>query len=110
IATGDGKGYFVVPAGLNGMNLISVHAKVVTAGTTNTTDIQINNVTDNVDILSTKITIDSGETSSDTAATAAVIDTTKDDVATNDVLRIDVDAASTTKPKGMIVTLGFQLA
>ncbi|MFA6897252.1 MAG: hypothetical protein WCQ96_03130 [Patescibacteria group bacterium] len=110
IATGDGKGYFVVPAGLNGMNLISVHAKVVTAGTTNTTDIQINNVTDNVDILSTKITIDSGETGSDTAATAAVIDATKDDVATNDVLRIDVDAASTTKPKGLIVTLGFQLA
>jgi hypothetical protein len=31
IAIGDGKGYFVVPAALNGMNLVSVHAKVITA-------------------------------------------------------------------------------
>jgi hypothetical protein len=109
VATGDGKGYLIIPAALNGMNLVSVHAKVITAGTTNTTDIQIANVTDSVDMLSTKITIDSGETGSDTAATAAVIDTTKDDVATNDLLRIDVDAKSTTAPKGLIVTLGFQL-
>lgn len=108
-ATGDGKGYIVIPAALNGMNLVSVHAKVITAGTTNTTDIQIANVTDSVDMLSTKLTIDSGETGSDTAAAAAVIDTTKDDVATNDLLRIDVDAVSTTKAKGLIVTLGFQL-
>jgi hypothetical protein len=60
-------------------------------------------------MLSTKLTIDSGETGSDTAATAAVIDTTKDDVATNDLLRIDVDATATTKAKGLIITLGFQL-
>lgn len=109
VAIGDGKGYFHVPPALNGMNLVYVHAKVITAGTTNTTDIQIANVTDSVDMLSTKLTIDSGETGSDTAATAAVIDTTKDDVATNDLLRIDVDAVSTTKPKGLIITLGFQL-
>jgi len=109
IAIGDGKGYFVVPAALNGMNLVSVHAKVITAGTTGTSDIQIANVTDTQDMLSTKCTIDSGETGSDTAATAAVINTSYDDVATNDLLRIDVDAASTTKPKGLIVTLGFQL-
>ena len=109
VATGDGKGYLIIPAALNGMNLVSVHAKVITAGTTGTTDIQIANVTDSVDMLSTKLTIDSGETGSDTAATAAVIDTTKDDVATNDLLRIDVDAKSTTAPKGLIVTLGFQL-
>lgn len=109
LATGDGAGYFTVPEELNGMNLVSVHARVVTAGTTNTTDIQIANVTDSVDMLSTKITIDSGETGSDTAATAAVIDTTKDDVATNDLLRIDVDALSTTKPKGLIMRLKFAL-
>jgi len=108
-ATGDGKGYIVIPASLNGMNLVSVHAKVITAGTTGTTDIQIANVTDTQDMLSTKITIDSGETGSDTAATAAVINTSYDDVATNDLLRIDVDAVSTTAAKGLIVTLGFQL-
>ncbi len=106
-ATGDGKGYLHIPPELNGMNLTYVHAEVITAGTTGTTDIQIHNVTDAVDILSTKLTIDSGETGSDTAATAAVINTSNDDVATNDLLRIDVDAVSTTAAAGLIVTLGF---
>jgi len=107
VATGDGKAYFTIPDTLNGYNLSAVHARVITAGTTNTTDIQIANVTDSVDMLSTKLTIDSTETGSDTAATAAVIDTTKDDVATNDLIRIDVDAVSTTAPKGLIVRLQF---
>lgn len=108
LSTGDGKAYFTVPEELNGMNLTAVHARVITAGTTNTTDIQIANVTDSVDMLSTKLTIDSGETGSDTAA-AYAIDATKDDVVTNDLLRIDIDAVSTTAPKGLIVRLRFAL-
>ena len=32
-----------------------------------------------------------------------------DDVATNDVIRIDVDAVHTTPAKGLIVTLNFRL-
>lgn len=110
VAVGDGKGYVHIPPALNGMNLVYVHARVITAGTTNTLDIQIANVTDSVDMLSTKLTVDTTpETGSDTALAPAVIDTTKDDVATNDLLRIDVDAIHTTAPKGLIVTLGFQL-
>lgn len=108
VTTGDGKFYFVVPPQLAGYDLVSVHAKVVTAGTTSTTDIQLHNLTDAVDMLSTKITIDSTETGSDTAATAAVIDTSKDDVTSYDIIRIDVDAVSTTAPKGLIVTMGFR--
>lgn len=106
--TGDGKAYFHIPASLTGMNLVTVHAEVITAGTTGTTDIQIHNVTDAQDMLSTKLTIDSGWTGSDTAATPAVINTSFDDVATNDLLRIDVDAVSTTPAQGLIVTLEFQ--
>lgn len=109
IATGDGKFYFVVPQSLNGMNLTRVHARVISAGTTGTTDIQLHNVTDAQDMLSTKLTIDSGETGSDTAATAAVINATYDDVATNDLIRVDIDAVSTTAPKGLILTLEFLL-
>ena len=118
-ATGDGKFYFVVPAKANGMNLVSVHAQVITAGTTNTTDVQIarcataasgNACSGTVsDMLTTKLTIDSGENSSATAATAAAINTSNDDVATNQILRVDVDAVSTTAAKGLIVTLVFQL-
>jgi hypothetical protein len=118
-ATGDGKAYFYVPAALNGMNLVSVHAQVVTAGTTNTTDVQIarcaaaasGNACSGtvVDMLSTKLTVDSGENSSTTAATPAVINTSNDDVATGQVLRVDVDAVSTTPAKGLIVTLELRL-
>ena len=109
VDTGTGKAYLHIPAELNGYNLVEVHAMVITAGTTGTTDIQLHNINDAVDMLSTKITIDSGETGSDTAATPAVINTAADDVATNDVIRVDVDAISTTSPKGLIVTMGFQL-
>ena len=107
VAVGDGKSYVVIPSAMNGLNLTRVHARVITAGTTGTTDIQIANVTDSVDMLSTKLTIDSGETGSDTAATAAVINTANDEVATNDLLRIDLDAVSTTPPQGLIVTMEF---
>ncbi len=107
VQTGDGKKYFHIPPELNGMNLIYAHAFCITAGTAGTMDIQIHNETDDVDMLSTKLTVDSAETGSNTAAVAAVIDTTKDDVATNDVIRIDVDAVQTAPAKGLIITLGF---
>lgn len=106
-ATGDGKLYFVIPPEVNGMVLSAVFARVITAGTTNTTDIQLHNVTDAVDILSTKMTIDSTETSTATAATPAVINTSNDDMATNDLIRVDVDAVSTTAAKGLILRLTF---
>lgn len=108
-ATGDGKAMFEVPEELNGMDITAVGAYVFTAGTTNTTDIQIRNVTDSVDILSTKITIDSTEKSSRTGATPAVIDATKDDIVTGDLLAIDVDAVSTTAAKGLTVWFRAEL-
>lgn len=107
VSTGDGKQYFRVPSHLNGANITAVHAFVQTAGTTGTSDIQIARVRSGTpaDVLSTKITIDSTETGSDTAATAAVINTSNDDLATGDILRIDVDAVSTTAPIGLVVTI-----
>jgi hypothetical protein len=108
VATGDGKAFFRVPSVMNGWNLISVAMNVYTAGVTGTMDVQIRNVTDSTDMLSTKLTIDSSETDTSTAATAAVIDTTKDDVATGDKIAIDVDAVQTTKAKGLYVELTFQ--
>ena len=110
VATGDGAGdlFWRVPSVLNSYNLVAVAAQVQTAGVTGTTDVQIRNVTQAADMLSTKITIDSTETDSSTAATPAVIDGANDDVATADQLRIDVDAVSTTPPKGLMVELNFQ--
>lgn len=108
VATGDGKKYFHIPAGLGGMNLVEVHAQVVTAGTTNSTTVQIHNLTQTADMLSALLEVETGETGSDTSDPGPTIDTGNDDVATNDVLRIDVDTISTTAPKGLFVTLGFQ--
>lgn len=118
-ATGDGQFYYRIPEILNGMNLVAVLANVVTAGTTGTTNVDIarcvaaasGNVCSSTvaDMLSTNLTIDSGENSSSTAATPAVIDTANDDVATGQLLRIDVDAVHTTPAKGLILNLDFQL-
>lgn len=109
-ATGDGKAMFEVPEELNGMNITAVGAYVYTAGTTGTTDIQIRNVTQTADILSTLISIDSTEVSSRTAATPAVINTSEDDLQTGDRLAIDVDAIhSGTAAKGLTVWFRAEL-
>lgn len=109
VATGDGKAFFRIPSALNGYNLVGVAMNVYTAGTTGTMDVQIRNVTDSQDMLSTKLTIDSTETDTSTAVTPAVINTSFDDVATGDKISIDVDAVQTTKAKGLYVELIFQL-
>jgi hypothetical protein len=106
LTTGDGKAYFRVNSDLNGWILTGVAAHVTTASSSGTPTVQIHNVTDAVDMLSTALTIDASEKDSSTAATAAVINASNDDVATGDELRIDVDAAGT-GTKGLIVELTF---
>lgn len=107
VSTGNGKMYIHIDSRVGGMTLVDVEAFVITAGTTGTLDIQIANVTQAVDMLTTKLTIDSGETDSITANIPAVIDTPNATVTLNDILRIDIDAVQTTAPKGLVVTLGF---
>jgi hypothetical protein len=105
VTTGDGKAYITIPEALNGMNLIRAQATVVTAGTTNATTVMIHNKTDAQDMLSGAISI----ASAGTVGTVGTINGSFDDVATNDVLRIDVDSVSTTAPKGLQVVLEFRL-
>jgi hypothetical protein len=108
-ATGDAKVFFRVPPRLDGMNLTGIAATAYTAGTTGNMDIQIRNKTDSVDMLSTKMRIETGETDTSTSAQPGTIDTTKDDVATGDVLAIDIDAIQTTPAKGLYIELRFEL-
>lgn len=107
LTTGDGKLHWFVPPELNGWKLVDADGCLSTASTSGVPAIQIANVTDGVDMLSTKITIDANEKTSYTAATPPVIDATKDDVATGDELRIDADVAGT-GAKGLQITLTFQ--
>lgn len=105
LTVADGKAYVTIPECMNGMNLVRANAVVNTAGTTNATTIDIYNVTDSHDMLSTAISI----ASAGTVGTAGTVNTSYDDVATNDVLRIDVTSMSTTAPKGLMVVLEFRL-
>ncbi len=95
ITTGDGKYYWIVPSQFNARVIIGVFATVSTVSSSGTPTVQIHNLTDAVDVLSTALTIDVSEYTSDTAATPAVINTSNDDLATGDRIRIDVDVAGT---------------
>ncbi|MDQ3159015.1 MAG: hypothetical protein M3P98_02685 [bacterium] len=108
LTTGDGKAYFTVPIEFNGYNLVDADASVTTFSTSGTPTVQIHNVTQAADMLSTTITIDTNEHTSYTAAIAPVIDLANDDVATGDILRMDVDVAGT-GTKGLSVLLSFQV-
>lgn len=105
--TGDGKIIFMVPAEMNGMNLVDCEGFVTGASSSGALTIQVRNITQAADMLSTAITIDQSELTSLTAA-APVIDTGNDDVATGDLIAIDVDAAGTSA-EGLGVTLSFRL-
>lgn len=105
-ATGDSKAEFTISDRLAGMNIKRVFAFVTTAGVTGTLNVQISNVTQAADILSTVITIDSGELHTATAATPAVINGSEDDLTEHDIIAIDVDAIhSGTAAKGLVVGL-----
>ena len=83
-------------------------AHVYAAGITGTTDIMLHNLTNAQDMLSTVITIDSGETDSSTAAAAPVVNS-YNQVSTADVIRFDIDAISTgTAANGLEIRMQFK--
>lgn len=84
--------------------ITEIGAYVDTAGVTGlaTIDVNLNGVT----ILSTKITIDSAEKSSRTAATPPVLSVTA--VTVGDLITVDVDGIQTTIAKGLTIRLGIR--
>jgi len=101
-SVGDGITHVTIPSPLNNRKLQNAEAHVYTVGTTGSiTTVQLHNLTDAVDILSTAITIDLNEKDSSTAATPHVIGA-NNTVTTGDVIRIDVDQVATN-------TLGLEI-
>ena len=99
---GNGITHVTIPSPLNTRKLQNAEAHVYTVGTGGSiTTVQLHNLTDAVDMLSTAITIDLNEKDSSTAATPHVIGASNT-VATGDVIRIDVDAVATN-------TLGLEI-
>jgi hypothetical protein len=107
VDTTSGVYFARIPQAMNGMNLIRAQAFTNTAGTTNATTVQVRNMTKYAsnDALSTAISIASGNT----VGTAGTVNTSYDDVATDDLIKIYVTAQSTTKPKGLLAVLEYQL-
>ena len=107
MTTGDGKAYFLIPPKLNGMNLVSIAGALHTGSSSGTPTFQVRRYRASgpttVDMLSTAITFDaSSETLLSGSSTSAgdgsngyQIDTTNDDVLTDDIIYIDCDTAGT---------------
>lgn len=106
VSTGDGKFIFAISSAIDGFRLAYAHAYVTTVSSSGTPTVQIRNVTDSVDMLSTRITIDANEYTSYTAAAAHVVNAANAEVATGDRIAVDVDVAGT-GAMGLGVILGF---
>jgi hypothetical protein len=116
-STGNGKYYFVTPATLNNYRLTGVLAQVLTAGTTGTTTVALTRCvvastgdacsSTTAQMLSTNLTVDSGENTSSTAATPAVINTSNATITTGQIIRVDIAAVNTTPAFGLIVNMDF---
>jgi len=108
LSTGDGKDYLYIPEALDGYVLKSAHAAVDTVSTSGLPTIQIRNVSQSTDMLSTPITIDVSERTSYTASAQPVIDSLNNSVAKGDIIAADVDGAGTgTKGLTLILTFGL---
>lgn len=101
VTTGTGKVIFQVPVTASGYNVVGGYVTFRTAGTTNPTRFSLINLDKgNRHIFTTPISVDSGETSSLTAASAFAVNATNDDVGGGDRLSFNVNSVSTTAPKG----------
>jgi len=107
-AAGDGKYYLRVSKAMGGKDLTHVHAEVIVAGATGVLTVQVHNLTTAADMLSTELTVDAGETGSDTAAIPHTVDAAEADVSEDDLLRIDVDTIHSTPAIGLVLTLQFK--
>lgn len=110
ITTGDGKAYVRITSDLNGMNLVACGAVLDTAGTGGGYLMQLRRKRSgsDVDMLSTRISIDSGGNDSADAGTPPAINASNDDVATGDRIYFDRDGVPT-GGKGDTVWMQFQL-
>jgi len=104
---GDGIARIVTPSTFDGLRLNTVGGHVYTAATGSTTNIQVNNETKGVDMLTTLLTIDAGENDSKDAVTPPVIGANSL-VDEFDVIRFDIDQiGSTTAALGLELRLEF---
>ena len=110
LTTGDGKAYFHIPAGLDGMDLMEAHAEVNTAPVGAALVIEVSKNGNSTQMLTTNITIAVTQTGSDQTTAPAFATDGSEAVATNDLIQININQiGSSTAGSGLIVTLGFRI-
>jgi len=107
VSAGDGKFIWEIPAPLDGFHLTYVRIFVSVAGSANLI-VQLHNITQAVDMLSTRAQIDTGDLSSKTSATPPVINVANSQVADGDQIRVDVDSDGGGDAEGLGVVAGFE--
>jgi hypothetical protein len=101
IATGDGQKEFQMPYNFT---ITEIYATVKTASSSGIPSIQIQQ--NNLDVLSTALTLDVGEKTSRTATTSVVISDTTWDI--NGIIEFDIDAIGTDTKGLVIYIIGYQ--
>lgn len=109
-STGDGQAHVVIPADLNGYDVVSVLGAVTTVSSSGTPTMALRRLRSGsaVDVLSTNVTIDASEYTSGSTATPSVINTSNDDLQTGDILLADLDVVGTSA-KGHQLLVGIRL-
>ena len=97
LTTGDGKAYFRVPEELDGWRLYRVDASLDVASSSGAPTFQVrrNRGGSDVDMFTTRVSIDVNETDTDDAAVQQAINASNDDVQEGDRLYFDCDIAGT---------------
>jgi len=118
LTTGNGKCFIPLYKEFNGWNFVGASAYLGGATATGLTTIDIQRCASvvsgircsgtNVSVFSTTMTIDSGENSTDNAATAAVINSSNQGLSTGQWLRIDIGGTISGTPQGLYVTVVLQ--
>ena len=93
LATTIGLTFFTVPAEFDGLKLVGCAAATPAGVGTGQSQFNLANITSGHPLLTTDITIDSGQSTSYTAAVQPVIDSAHAQVSTGDILTIDIDSA-----------------
>lgn len=91
LESGNDQRRFLVPTSWNGMDLVNVYGVLGTASSSGSVTVQLHNVTQAANMLSPALTFNA----SSTTPTSGAPDTSNDDVATNDLIRVDVTGAGT---------------
>jgi hypothetical protein len=109
VLVADGQFIFAITTDdeIAGYTLVGASAYVTTVASSGLVTVQVRNVTQAVNMLSTPITIDANEFTSDTAATPPVVNTPNALIALDDLISINVTSTGT-GARGLGVVLRFR--